>query len=84
MEPLNMAEDCYFWIDQSVPEDKQKMNVLCVKCHDEKYPQLGWFWGGSKKGYGPFDFICEICGKVIHAAPSNVKESINENDQTGN
>lgn len=74
-------EDCYFWIDQSVPEDEQKMNVLCVECHDEKRPELGWFWEGSTKGYGPFDFICEICGRTIHTS-NNTKENSNENDQT--
>ena len=76
-----MKEDCYFWIDQSLPEEKQIMNVLCIECHDTKHPELGWFWKGSEKGYGPFDFICEICGKTIHT-PN--KGNTDENDQTSN
>jgi len=80
-----MEEDCYFWIDQSLPEDEQFMNVLCVECHNGKYPQLGWFWEGSTKGYGPYDFTCGVCGKLVHAAPNNEKESEpNEDDPASN
>lgn len=67
-------EDCYLWMDKDVPEDKRTMNVLCIKCH-EKNP-IGWLWEGSKRGYGPFDFICNTCGHVVHSAPksNNTKE----------
>jgi hypothetical protein len=63
------SEDCYFWTDESVPEDERKINVLCEGCH-LKFPGLGWFWEGSRLGYGPFDFICEKCGHVVHTSTS--------------
>lgn len=80
-------ENCYLWIDESVPEDERTMSVLCEECH-LKYPTLGWFWEGSRLGYGPFDFVCNKCGHVVHAAPkSNNTNEIgqgtpNENDPT--
>lgn len=64
----NIPENCYFWIDNTVPEEQRMMNVMCVECHDTKHPTLeAWFWEGAK-GYGPYDFICDECGKVIHKA----------------
>jgi len=60
-----MAEDCYFWIDQSIPYEDRKMNPVCIKCREEKRPDIDWFWRGSKLGYGPFDFICCFCGHEI-------------------
>jgi hypothetical protein len=59
-------EDCYFWIDEKLPENEQKINILCEKCQ-LKNPDLGWFWEGSKLGYGPFDFICSKCNHIIHS-----------------
>lgn len=64
-----MAElDCYFWIDYQIPEEDRCMSVMCVKCHQEKMPDAGWFYPGSKEGYGPFDYICQLCGTIIHKA----------------
>ena len=63
-------EDCYIWMDETIPEDQRTMNILCEQCH-VKYPGLGWFWEGSRLGYGPFDFICNKCGHVVHAAVKN-------------
>lgn len=62
------SEDCYFWIDEKVSEEERVMNVMCVPCHDNK-PSTGWFWEGSAKGYGPYEYKCDVCGKVIHPAP---------------
>lgn len=69
-----MYESCYFWIDISLPEDEQYMGVLCTECFD-KYKQ-GWFWDGSK-GYGPFDYICDKCNKIIHKGSENVGQTSN-------
>ena len=66
-------ENCYLWFDPEVPEDQRTMNVHCEQCHI-KHPDLGWFWEGSRLGYGPFDFICNECGHVIHAAPKSNNE----------
>lgn len=66
-------ENCYFWLDARVPEDERTMSVMCVKCHDEKFPALGWLWEGSKNGYGPHDYVCDMCGHVIKKAVGNTK-----------
>lgn len=62
------SDDCYFWINELIPEDVRVMNVMCVPCH-EKSSKQGWFWQGSVKGYGPYEYKCDVCGKVIHPAP---------------
>lgn len=59
-------EDCYFFIDPSVPYKDRKLSVLCVQCHNDQMPDTGMFYLGSQEGYGPFDFKCCICGKYIH------------------
>jgi hypothetical protein len=66
-------EDCYLWMDQKVPADQRTIKILCEQCH-LKFPELGWFWEGSRLGYGPFDFICDQCGHVVHSA----KEKTND------
>jgi hypothetical protein len=61
-------QDCYFLEDPDpdVPEEKRHMIVLCMSCREKHFPDQGWFYQGSKDGYGPFDFICDRCGEVIH------------------
>jgi hypothetical protein len=56
-------KSCYFWVD--CREDEQYMAVMCEKCHDEKMPNVGWKWHGSR-GFGPYDYVCEVCNRVIH------------------
>lgn len=56
-------QNSYFFIDE-----QNRMEVMCVSCHD-KEPDKGWFWDGVNHGYGPFDFICCVCGHVIHRKP---------------
>ena len=60
-------EDCYFFIDPdpSVPEEQKTMSILCVKCHRDT-PDVGWFYQGSKDGYGPFVYECTRCNKMIY------------------
>lgn len=61
-----MAEvnNCYFWIDQSIPEDNRGISVICENCH-KKNPDIGWFWDGNK-GYGPYKIVCDLCQFVVH------------------
>jgi len=76
-------ENCYLWMDQSIPEEERTMNVLCEKCH-LKYPGLGWFWEGSRLGYGPFEFICNKCGHIVHSVhttSSDVKQNQDKNEK---
>lgn len=61
-------QDCYFFVDLSIPEEDRSMSVLCLECHDQKMPDTGWFYEGSKEGYGPFDYQCAICGNYVHKA----------------
>lgn len=65
-----MSNDCYFFIDENVPIEQRKILVLCVECHDSKMPQ-GMFYQGSKEGYGPFNYKCCQCGKLVHQARDN-------------
>lgn len=66
-----MPEDCYFWIDG---DGEKGVGVICVPCH-EAHPQ-GWFWKGSLKGYGQYDYVCNFCGRAVH------KGSFEENPAT--
>jgi len=61
-------EDCYFFIDPNpnIPEEERTLSILCVECHNRDAPDTGWFYEGSKEGYGPYDYQCCKCGKFIH------------------
>lgn len=63
-------QDCYFFFDseknQNIPEGQQKLSVICLPCRDEHYPGVGWFWKGSKEGYGPWKYICCQCGNDVN------------------
>jgi len=72
-----MDKDCYFFVDESVPLQERKMSVLCVECHDNKMPETGMFYHGSKEGYGPFDYKCCICGQLV-----NDSDEYDEEDST--
>jgi len=66
-----MADDCYFFIDmeQDVPEEKRTISVLCVEDRKQHYPNTGWFWEGSKLGYGPWAYKCQVCGRDVSGNP---------------
>jgi hypothetical protein len=66
-----MAEDCYFFIDSSIPYEERKIDVYCIKCKEKKLPDNGWFWEGSKLGYGPFEFKCCCCEHIIYSGEKN-------------
>jgi len=53
-----MHEDCYFYQENNI------IYAMCVKCKEEKFPNLAaFYWDG---GYGhKADVICEKCQKVI-------------------
>lgn len=63
--------DCYFFVDVEQPEENRCMSVLCVKCHDDDFPDLGWFYRGSVEGFGPFTYECCKCGDIIYKADGN-------------
>lgn len=63
-----MSENCYFYIDQNLPEEQKAVEAMCCKCHEmpENSALGGWFWPGSVKGYGPYDIVCNLCGHKIY------------------
>lgn len=73
--------DCYFFIDMdsNVPEEERTISTLCVPCHEKDYPDTGWFYEGSKEGYGPFNYVCCRCGTYIHKAEDDADEAELEN-----
>lgn len=77
---MSNSQDCYFYVDttQDLPEEERIMSPLCIQCRDEHFPDVGWFWAGSKKGYGPWNYNCKNCGKSIH------KKRIKDDTQTTN
>lgn len=63
-----MDQDCYFIIDPrpEVSDEDRTMLAVCIKHHNELYPDSGWFWEGSKMGYGPWEFRCFVCNELLH------------------
>jgi hypothetical protein len=74
-------EDCYFWIDESIPRENRTISIFCTSCRDRERPDIGWFWQGSTLGYGPFDFVCCVCGHMIHSAERDNSENKKSEDQ---
>ncbi len=66
-----MPESCYFYIDTDLPTNEQTINTICVECH--KTWKFGSYWDGDL-GYGPFDFICSKCGKVIYKGSEDIDD----------
>lgn len=62
----NKLEDCYFYFENDKPSDDECLKIMCLKCHKNSDGKKGWFWQGSIKGYGPYDFICDTCGTSIY------------------
>lgn len=60
------TEDCYFYFDKDIPLEDDTLKIMCIKCHEKNESTKGWFWQGSVKGYGPFDFKCHTCGYFVH------------------
>jgi hypothetical protein len=74
---MNEIESCYFFIEGEKEEDKI-IRCMCVTCHDTNFPKLGWFYN-AKQGYGPFEYICAKCKKVIYSE-SGINNEKNQTD----
>jgi len=59
----NKIENCYFFIAEDVPENERVVRSRCVSCY--RTTPEGYFWEGSRLGYGPFEFKCHDCGRII-------------------
>jgi len=68
-----MPESCYFYVDGTLPPEQQRMQPMCLDCHNKLESKVGSYWDGSL-GYGPFDFICGVCDKVIHKGSTGTDE----------
>ena len=68
-------KNCYFYIDENIPEDERCMTVICELCH-KKTPK-GWFWEGANRGYGRYNVYCDLCQLPIH-----LEKNTYEKDQT--
>lgn len=64
-----MSENCYFLVNEEKDVSSGLM-VVCTTCRASHYPNTeAWFWQGSELGYGPWAYVCKICGKIIHRPP---------------
>ena len=54
--------ECYYWLDDYTEDVDGIIRPMCVKCHNEKFPWLGWHYSGP---VGPWETICGKCGEVI-------------------
>jgi len=66
--------DCFLFVDLETPEEERTMSVTCVECHEEKIPDTGFFYEGSKEGYSDYDWVCCFCGKIIHKSSEEEKD----------
>lgn len=60
-----MSKNCYFIVKQD-QDQAEKICALCIECKENYYPDEGWFWEGTKNGYGPWLYQCCNCSQVIH------------------
>jgi hypothetical protein len=58
-----MQKDCYWYIVD------EKMAALCVECAHKL--QTGFFWKGSKLGYGNYNLSCSVCNAPLHLIEEN-------------
>lgn len=70
--------DCYLFVNQENPQGPC-VTVLCVECREEKYPDTGSFYEGSKEGYSDYDWKCSECDKFIHKI-EEIEEENEENE----
>ena len=63
MEQKFKKLDCYWFILEN------KMKAICPECY--KILKKGWFWKGSKLGYGDYELKCNSCNEIINKKGSN-------------
>ena len=68
METKEKIQSCYFYVEGDT-EDNKKICAMCIECRKTKYKDWGWFYDGEGKGYGPFEYRCAKCDKVIYRHP---------------
>jgi hypothetical protein len=70
-------KDCYFFIEcePGIPEEERRVRVLCEDCHEKHMPDAGWFYPGSKEGYGPYTYQCHMCKTIIYKGDNDEAET---------
>lgn len=53
---------CYFFVDGDQDDQEAKVKALCLKCHDQSFQELGWFYEGV---CGHWEVKCGKCSNVI-------------------
>jgi len=80
-----MAEDCFFFIysEEGMSEEDEEIRTMCIECRTKSYPNVGWFWRGSIDGYGPWEYKCHHCDKIIYSHENDIENDLEneyEND----
>lgn len=66
-------EDCY-WFMIKENDGNKYVKPICVECVEkdkELKEKKGWFWEGSKLGYGNYNLNCFVCNKIINEKGEN-------------
>lgn len=75
---MNTIKQNSFWFADGEDENS-KMAALCESCGNKL--QKGWFWEGSKLGYGDYDLFCKNCGNVIYLREKNANKTSDKNQE---
>lgn len=73
----HIQQDSYWFIEGE--SESAKMNAICVIC--AKKQNKGWFWEGSRLGYGDYDLFCSSCNNVIYMRNKDVKNKTDNKNQ---
>lgn len=68
---------CYFFLDGDQEEQDSKIKALCLTCHNEAFPSLGWFYEGA---CGYWEIKCGKCHSIIKQGKKVFGESIPDTD----
>ena len=61
--------ECFFWLDGE--EGAQVIRPMCLRCHYEKFRDVGWYYHGP---LGRWEYKCEKCGDTIKKADESLPE----------
>jgi len=54
--------ECYFWFDGDHETLEAVIRPMCLTCHADSYPWLGWYYKGE---VGPWKYVCGKCNGII-------------------